>query len=116
MIFDSLTWSALSIIFISLLAVIWSANRSNKEHRQNIRRVAQHSALLLGSEDAIKLCRAIHKLHPEACPGLDYSIKLTSSGGAEISEWNHVQVAPTHEQLIEAINYLDKEQVTDIRE
>jgi len=106
--FDSLTWSAIIIIFIILLATIWIVHRSNQEHRGNIRRFAKQQALMLSSDDAIKLCRAIRKIHPEACPGLDYSINVASNGDAEVAEWKHAQQVPSREQLREAIALLEK--------
>ncbi len=105
--FDSLTWSAIAVTFVTLLATIWVVRRSNQEHRENIRRVASHYALMLSSGDAIKLCKAIRKLHPEACPGLDYSLHVSNNGDAEITEWNHKQLVPTREQLQDAIRMLE---------
>ncbi len=105
--FDSLTWSAIAVIFATLLATIWMVRKSTREHRQNIRKITKQYALILSSKDAINLCKAIRKIHPDACPGLDYSIKVNANGDAEMTEWNHAEMAPSREQLLEAIRLLE---------
>ena len=104
---DSLTWAAIAVIFVTLLATIWVVRRTNVEYRQDMRRVAKQYTLMLSNEDAMKLCKAIRKINPDACPGLDYSIDLASNGDAEIGEWKNTARTPTREQLIEAIRQLE---------
>jgi len=104
---DNLTWAAIAIIFVTSLATIWSARRAHIAHRKEIRKIAENYVLILSSEEAVKLCKAIHKLHPNACPGLDYSLQVSSNGDAKINEWKHTQPAPSREQLMDAIRALD---------
>jgi|GEM_PF-2096731 len=107
MYFDSLTWTAIAINFVILIVIIRLIHNSNREHRASIRRIATQYALVLGSEDAIKICKAIKKINPDACPGLDYSLQINSNGDANIAEWNQMQAAPTKEQLMDAIRMLE---------
>jgi len=104
---DNLTLAAIATVFVILLATIWVAHRANIGHRENIRKIAGNYVLILSNEEAIKLCKAIHSLHPDACPGLDYSLRVSSNGDAKISEWSCRQSAPTQEQLMDAIRTLD---------
>ncbi|MEE9492687.1 MAG: hypothetical protein V3W04_04840 [Gammaproteobacteria bacterium] len=104
---DSLTWAAIAVIFVTLLATIWVVRRTNVGYRQDMRRMAKQYTLMLSSDDAMKLCKAIRKINPDACPGLDYSIDLASNGDAEIGEWKNAARVPTREQLLEAIRQLE---------
>lgn len=107
MYFDNLTWAAIAVIFITLLGTTWAAHRAHVAHREEIRKIAGNYVLILSNEEAVKLCKAIHKMHPDACPGLDYSLEVGSNGETKIGEWSYSQSKPTHEQLMDAIRTLD---------
>lgn len=104
---DNLTWAAIAVIVVTLLATMWASHRANIAHREDLRKIAGNYVLILSSEEGIKLCKAIHKLHPDACPGLDYSLQVSSNGDTKINEWNYSQSEPTQEQLMDAIRTLD---------
>jgi len=43
--------------------------------------------MMEGNQEAMSLCKEIHKEHPDLCVGLDYTLR-ENGDSVEIDEWN----------------------------
>jgi hypothetical protein len=90
--YDALTISAI-VIAVTLIVVIVLIGRSNANNDRKMRRLARHLMLLEGNEEAMKLCKEIHRKHPDLCVGLDFTLRENGES-VEIDEWNSTEPPP----------------------
>ncbi len=104
MYFDALSISAILISIGVMITVLILMRRLNRDMHVRMRQVAQHAALLHTNHSARELCVAIHRLHPDTCPGIDYMIKDDADGaGPYIKEWRVDAAKPSTEQIQRAL-------------
>lgn len=90
--YDALTIAAI-IIAVALIVVIILIGRSNANNDRKMRILAKHLIMLEGNEEAMQLCKEIHKEHPDLCVGLDFTLR-EKGGSIEIDEWNSSKPRP----------------------
>ena len=91
--YDALTIAAIVTVVV-LIVVIILIGRSNANTERKMRLLASHLMMLEGNEEAMKLCRDIHKDYPDLCVGLDYTLR-EHDDSVEIDEWNADQPRPS---------------------
>ncbi|NOQ68940.1 MAG: hypothetical protein GQ573_02325 [Gammaproteobacteria bacterium] len=84
--YDALTLSAVTIIVVFIIAVIM-VGKSKAAVDIKMRTLARNLQMLQSSEEAMEICREIHKKYPELCAGIDFTFK-DEGNGIEIDEWN----------------------------
>ncbi len=84
--YDALTLSAGTIIVVFIIAVIM-VGKSKAAVDIKMRTLARNLQMLQSSEEAMEICREIHKKYPELCAGIDFTFK-DEGNGIEIDEWN----------------------------
>ncbi|MCK4676248.1 MAG: hypothetical protein KAT61_10030 [Gammaproteobacteria bacterium] len=84
--YDALTLSAVTIIVVFIIAVIM-VGKSRAAVDIKMRTLARNLQMLQSSEEAMEICREIHKKYPELCAGIDFTFK-DEGNGIEIDEWN----------------------------
>ncbi len=90
--YDALTIAAI-IIAVALIVVIILLGRSNANNDRKMRMLARQLMMLEGNEEAMQLCKEIHKKHPDLCVGLDFTIRENGKR-VEIDEWNSSEPRP----------------------
>jgi hypothetical protein len=90
--YDALTVSALVIVVV-LIIVIILIGRSNANNERKMRILARHLTMLEGNEEAMALCKEIHKKYPDLCVGLDFTFR-ESGNHVQIDEWNSDKPRP----------------------
>lgn len=90
---DALTLAALIVSIAVVIAVLVLIRNGNKRNEELIREVAHQTSLVAEEDEARELCRVIHKMYPEACPGLDFTIRC-KNGRATLDCWNLKSPAP----------------------
>ena len=90
--YDALTIAAIVTVAV-LIVVIILIGRSNTNNDRKMRILARHLTMMEGNQEAMKLCKEIHKEYPDLCVGLDYTLR-ESGDSVEIDEWNSNQPRP----------------------
>jgi hypothetical protein len=90
--YDALTIAAIVIVVVLILVIIL-VGRSNANNERKMRILARHLTMLEGNEEAMKLCKDIHKKHPDLCVGLDFTLRENGES-VEIDEWNSSKPKP----------------------
>jgi len=86
LIFDSATIAAIVVIVILFIFVIATVRASERRTEEKLRRMVHQSHLLLENDEARKLARTIRQEHPDACPGLDFTLK-ENGNGVHLDAW-----------------------------
>ena len=84
--YDALTVAAI-VTAVVLIVVIILIGRSNANNDRKLRLLARHLTMMEGNQEAMSLCKEIHKEHPDLCVGLDYTLR-ENGDSVEIDEWN----------------------------
>ena len=84
--YDALTISAITIIAV-FISVIIMVGKSKAAVEIKMRILARNLLIMQSSEEALEICRKIHKKYPELCAGIDFTLK-DEGNGIEIDEWN----------------------------
>jgi len=90
--YDALTIAAIVTAAV-LIVVIILIGRSNANNERKMRLLARHLTMMEGNEEAMKLCKDIHKEHPDLCVGLDFTFRENGES-VEIDEWNSSKPRP----------------------
>ncbi len=90
--YDTLTIAAIVVVAI-LIVVIILIGRSSANNDRKLRTLARHLTMMEGNQEAMNLCKEIHKEHPDLCVGLDYTL-LENGDNVEIDEWNSNKPKP----------------------
>ena len=90
--YDALTIAAIVTVTV-LIVVIILIGRSNANNDRKMRILARHLMMMEGNEEAKKLCRDIHKEHPDLCVGLDFTLR-ENGNSIEVDEWNSTKPRP----------------------
>ncbi len=98
MTFDAATLSGIVVILIVLAFLVGTVRGVERRSEQKIREVARQTTLISRSELARELCRVVHKRYPEACPGLDFTIR-EDENGVHISAWYLKSPKPDEERI-----------------
>ena len=84
--YDALTISAITIIAVFIIVIIM-VGKSKAAVEIKMRILARNLLIMQSSEEALEICRKIHKKYPELCAGIDFTLK-DEGNGIEIDEWN----------------------------
>ena len=84
--YDALTISAITIIAVFIIVIIM-VGKSKAAIEIKMRILARNLLIMQSSEEALEICRKIHKKYPELCAGIDFTLK-DEGNGIEIDEWN----------------------------
>ena len=90
--YDAFTIAAIVTVVV-LIVVIILIGRSNTNNERKMRLLAKHLTMMEGNQEAMNLCKEIHKEHPDLCVGLDYTLR-ESGDSVEIDEWNSTEPKP----------------------
>lgn len=91
--YDAFTLSALTIIIVCIIVIVL-VSRSRAATEMKMRKLARNLTLLQADEDAVEICRKIHKKYPELCAGIDFTLKEKEDGHVEVDEWNSDKPKP----------------------
>ena len=84
--YDALTISAITIIAVFIIVIIM-VGKSKAAIEIKMRILARNLLIMQSSEEALEICRKIHKKYPELCAGIDFTLK-DEGNGIKIDEWN----------------------------
>ncbi len=90
--YDALTISAITIIAVFIIVIIM-VGKSKAAIEIKMRILARNLLIMQSSEEALEICRKIHKKYPELCAGIDFTLK-DEGNGIEIDEWNSDKPRP----------------------
>ena len=90
--YDALTISAVTIIAVFIIVIIM-VGKSKAATEIKMRILARNLLIMQSSEEALEICRKIHKKYPELCAGIDFTLK-DEGNGIEIDEWNSDKPRP----------------------
>lgn len=90
--YDALTIAAIVIVAVFIVVIIL-IGRSNANNDRKMRILARHLTMMEGNQEAMKLCKEIHKEHPDLCVGLDFTFRENGES-VEIDEWNSSKPKP----------------------
>ena len=90
--YDALTISAITIIAVFIIVIIM-VGKSKAAVEIKMRILARNLLIMQSSEEALEICRKIHKKYPELCAGIDFTLK-DEGNGIEIDEWNSDKPRP----------------------
>lgn len=90
--YDALTISAVTIIAVFIIVIIM-VGKSKAAIEIKMRILARNLLIMQSSEEALEICRKIHKKYPELCAGIDFTLK-DEGNGIEIDEWNSDKPRP----------------------
>ncbi len=84
--YDALTITAI-VTAVVIIVVIILIGRSNANNDRKMRLLARNLTMMGGNQEAMNLCKEIHKEHPDLCVGLDFTLR-ENGDSVEIDEWN----------------------------
>ena len=90
--YDALTISAVTIIAVFIIVIIM-VGKSKAATEIKMRILARNLLIMQSSEEAMEICRKIHKKYPELCAGIDFTLK-DEGNGIEIDQWNSDKPRP----------------------
>ena len=104
---DTFTLSAMAVVLLVLVALVWAVLRAGRVDRETLDQLQNQlhdvsSATGGPSSAARELCRAIRCLYPNALNGVDFSV-LDGDDGAYIAEWELPVSRPDKAQLQQAM-------------
>jgi len=96
--FDAATFAGIIVVLIVLGFLVFTVRGVERRSDQKIRAVARQATLINQSELARELCRVVHKRYPDACPGLDFTIREDEQG-VHISAWYMNSPKPDRDRM-----------------
>ncbi len=90
--YDALTIAAIVTVAV-LIVVIILIGRSNANNERKMRLLARHLTMMQGNQEAMRLCKDIHKEYPDLCVGLDFTFRENGES-VEVDEWNSTKPRP----------------------
>ena len=106
MIIDNLTISGVIVSLIASIIAIYVTVKGRNDNQKELRSVIKHTNMIQQDKEALRLCKAIHALDPNACPGIDYILKSGDGSHAEIVSWNSKNPMPSKQELAEKLKQL----------
>ncbi len=106
MIIDNLTISGVIVSLIASIIAIYVTIKGRNDNQKELRSVIKHTNMIQQDEEALRLCKAIHALDPNACPGIDYILKSGDGNHAEIASWNSKSPMPSKQELADKLKQL----------
>jgi hypothetical protein len=90
--YDAFTISAITIIIVFIIVIIL-LNRGKAATELRMRNLARNLLMLHSNEDAVEICKKLHKKYPELCAGIDFTLK-DDGNGVVIDEGNSDKPRP----------------------
>jgi hypothetical protein len=90
--YDAFTFSAITITVVFIIVIIL-VGRGRAATELRMRNLARNLLMLHSNEDAVEICKKLHKKYPELCAGIDFTLK-DDGNGVEIDEWNSDKPRP----------------------